>query len=42
MPNPLPLVSINSPTLKRLIEEVRNQQTEVPRMYDRIHNRHNR
>ncbi len=31
-----------SPTLARLIEEVRNEHTEGSRAYDRVHNRHNR
>ena len=31
-----------SPVLTRLIEEVRNESTEGPRAYDRVHNRHNR
>jgi hypothetical protein len=32
----------HSPVLARLIEEVRNQQPEVPNAYNRTHNRHNR
>jgi hypothetical protein len=33
---------IDSATLARLIEEVRNEPTGVERSYDRAHNRHNR
>jgi hypothetical protein len=33
---------IDSATLARLIEEVRNEPTGVDRAYDRVHNRHNR
>ncbi len=35
------VVVSNSPTLRRLIEEVKREQT-IPRVYDRWHNRHNR
>jgi hypothetical protein len=31
-----------SPVLARLIEEVRNEKTEGPYAYNRMHNRHNR
>jgi hypothetical protein len=31
-----------SPVLARLIEEVRNEKTESPHPYNRMHNRHNR
>lgn len=31
-----------SAALARLIEEVRNEQTDSTRAYDRAHNRHNR
>lgn len=34
--------AIDSVTLARLIEEVRNEGTKVERRYDRTHNRHNR
>jgi hypothetical protein len=33
---------IDSATLARLIEEVRNEDIEIGRNYDRTHNRHNR
>lgn len=33
---------IDSATLARLIEEVRNEEIEIGRNYDRTHNRHNR
>ena len=33
---------IDSVTLARLIEEVRNEDANVARSYDRTHNRHNR
>ena len=33
---------IDSVTLARLIEEVRNEGDNVGRSYDRTHNRHNR
>jgi hypothetical protein len=33
---------IDSATLARLIEEVRNEEIEIGRTYDRTHNRHNR
>ena len=35
-------VPVDSVTLERLIEEVRNDDLEVDRSYDRVHNRHNR
>jgi len=31
-----------SPVLARLIEELRNEKTEDPNAYNRMHNRHNR
>ena len=31
-----------SPVLARLIEEVRNEKSESPHGYNRMHNRHNR
>ena len=41
--NSTPLPSgLDSAALARLIEEVRNQPTNVDRAYDRVHNRHNR
>jgi hypothetical protein len=35
-------IGLDSVTLARLIEEVRNEPTGVDRTYDRVHNRHNR
>ncbi len=35
-------VSVDSATLARLIEEVRNEPVDVGHSYDRVHNRHNR
>lgn len=32
----------SNPLLARLIEEVRNEKTEGPHAYNRMHNRHNR
>jgi hypothetical protein len=34
--------NIDSVTLARLIEEVRNEDCNIARSYDRTHNRHNR
>jgi hypothetical protein len=34
--------NIDSVTLARLIEEVRNEDRNIARSYDRTHNRHNR
>ena len=34
--------SISSPTLARLIEEVRNEEAHTAHAYNRMHNRHNR
>ena len=34
--------AIDSATLARLIDEVRNEGANVERAYDRTHNRHNR
>ncbi len=39
---PRELDRIDSATLARLIEEVRNEGLEIGRTYDRTHNRHNR
>ena len=36
------LATTASPTLSRLIEEVRNERDLAPRAYNRSHNRHNR
>ena len=33
---------IQSPVLRRIIEEVRNEKSGQPSAYNRIHNRHNR
>jgi hypothetical protein len=41
-PEPSELDRIDSATLARLIEEVRNEDVEIGRNYDRVHNRHNR
>jgi hypothetical protein len=39
----VPLANIESATLRRLVEEVRNDIAYPgPRAFDRIHNRHNR
>ncbi len=35
-------VSIESPAIRRLIDEVRAEAFEVPRSYNRTFNRHNR
>ncbi len=35
-------VPIDSPAIRRLIEEVRAEEFEVPRSYNRTFNRHNR
>jgi len=35
-------VSLNSPAIRRLIEEVRAEEDGVPRSYNRTFNRHNR
>jgi hypothetical protein len=34
--------SISSPTLARLIDEVRNEEATSAHAYNRMHNRHNR
>lgn len=36
------LDTMNSPTLRRLIEEVKHEKQTDIYAYDRIHNRHNR
>jgi aryl carrier-like protein len=42
-PRPASLpAGLDSATLLRLIEEVRNEPADVNRNYDRVHNRHNR
>jgi hypothetical protein len=35
-------VGVDSPTLARLIEEVRNEEANTVNAYNRMHNRHNR
>ena len=35
-------VAIDSPAIRRLIEEVRAETVDVPRSYNRTFNRHNR
>lgn len=35
-------VDLGSPAIRRLIEEVRAEETGVPRSYNRTFNRHNR
>lgn len=35
-------VGVDSPTLARLIEEVRNEEANTASAYNRMHNRHNR
>lgn len=35
-------MSLESPVIRRLIEEVRAEHLDVPRSYNRTHNRHNR
>ena len=39
---PVEANDITSPTLARLIEEVRNEEANSAHMYNRMHNRHNR
>jgi hypothetical protein len=33
---------VDSPAIRRLIEEVRTEELDVPRSYNRTYNRHNR
>jgi hypothetical protein len=40
--NDVQIDSITSPTLARLIEEVKNDNQSTLYAYDRVHNRHNR
>lgn len=35
-------VVVDSPAIRRLIEEIRTEETGVPRSYNRTFNRHNR
>jgi hypothetical protein len=41
-PTPSIDVEIGSPAIRRLVEEVRAEETDVPRSYNRTFNRHNR
>ena len=42
-PSPQPLdVPLDSPAIRRLIDEVRAESVDVPRSYNRTFNRHNR
>lgn len=41
-PMDIDLSKISSPTLARIIEEVRNDEASTIRAFDRVHNRHNR
>ena len=41
-PREVPLSEVKSPTLDRLIGEVRNDEAGRPNAYNRFHNRHNR
>lgn len=42
IPADVQVVSITSPTLARLIDEVKNDNQSTLHAYDRVHNRHNR
>lgn len=35
-------VNLNSPAIRRLVEEVRAEEDGIPRSYNRTFNRHNR
>jgi hypothetical protein len=35
-------ISIESPAIRRMIEEIRSEDSGVPRSYNRTFNRHNR
>jgi hypothetical protein len=41
-PSKEPDVVVDSVTLNRLLEEVRNRSSFAPGAYNRVHNRHNR
>ena len=41
-PMDVDFTKISSPTLARIIEEVRNGEASTTRAFDRVHNRHNR
>jgi glutamate racemase len=42
IPTDLIIKNLASPTLERLIEEVKNENQATLHVYDRVHNRHNR
>lgn len=42
IPSELFMNNVTSPTLERLIEEVKNDNKSTVHAYDRVHNRHNR
>jgi hypothetical protein len=42
IPTELFMTNVASPTLARLIEEVKNDNQSTLHAYDRVHNRHNR
>jgi glutamate racemase len=42
IPSDVQVASVASPTLARLIEEVKNDNQSTLYAYDRVHNRHNR
>ncbi len=42
IPTELTMTNVTSPTLARLIEEVKNDNQSTLHAYDRVHNRHNR
>lgn len=42
IPTELSVSTISSPTLARLVEEIKNDNQSTIHAYDRVHNRHNR
>lgn len=42
IPSDVLVANVASPTLARLIEEVKNDNQSTLHAYDRVHNRHNR
>lgn len=42
MPSDVLIANVSSPTLARLIDEVKNDNQSTLHAYDRVHNRHNR
>lgn len=42
MPSEVLIANVSSPTLARLIDEVKNDNQSTLHAYDRVHNRHNR